>query len=143
MVVSTARRIAYDPTMLLLPAPWPSLLLHADLVLLEPPWCYGPSPSPRIDVARLSTLARRGGVVLTDIPDAWDSLEEALAVPGVVGAVAVACDGIDLWVGRAFELALEVPLRRTTETTAARYELRDPGEAQAVLEALGRAARGE
>lgn len=114
---------------------WRALVRRHALVLLDPPWCYGPWPAPRIDIAVLTTQARRGGIVLTDIPDAWDSLEEALAVPGVVGAIAVACDGIDLWVGPAYERDVGV-LRRTTETTLAWYELRDPEDAEAVLRAL-------
>jgi hypothetical protein len=126
-----------------IPAPWTDLVLRCALILLDPPWCYGPSPSPRIDVAVLSLQAARGGIVLTDIPDDWDSLEEALAVPGVVGAIAVACDGIDLWVAPEYELPLDVPLRRTTETTAARFELRTLDEAEQVLTALAAQTGGQ
>ena len=127
---------SYDGAVLPVPTEWTALLRHHALTLLEPPWVWGASASPRVDLAILRARAVGGGVVLTDIPDDWDNLERALAVPGVVGAIAVACEGIDLWVGRAFELRLDVPLRRTTETSAARYELRDAGEAEVVLLAL-------
>lgn len=115
---------------------WTALVRRHALVLLDPPWCYGASASPRIDLVLLRWKAIGGGVVLTDIPDDWDCLEEALAVPGVVGAIAVACDGIDLWVGPEHEVDVGVPLRRTTETTLARFELRDAVEAEAVLRAI-------
>ncbi len=119
-----------------MPSEYRAMVERHALVLMEPPWCWGASASARVDVARLRLAAQRGGVVLTDIPDDWDSLEEALAVPGVVGAIAVACDGIDLWVGREYEVEVGIALRRTTETTAARFELRDPAEAEVVLRAL-------
>lgn len=115
---------------------WTALVRRHALVLLDPPWCHGASAAPRVDVALLRGQAARGGVVLSDIPDDWRSLEEALALPGVVGAIAVACDGIDLWVGPDFEVDVGVPLRRTTETPLARFELRDPAEAEVVLAAL-------
>ncbi len=117
---------------------WTEIVRRHALVLLDPPWCYAPSASPRVDVALLRVQAARGGIVLTDIPDDWDSLEEALAVPGVVGAIAVACDGIDLWVGPEQEVDVDVPLRRTTETVLARFELRELADAEVVLAALGR-----
>jgi hypothetical protein len=125
--------------------PHPLLRLGPALSLLDPPWCYGAHPGSEIDVPRLALELRRldakpRSVVLSDIPDDFASLQEALALPAVAGAVAVACDGLDLWVGRTVEEALagrvEARLSRDSETPLARFELRDPRQADEVLRLL-------
>lgn len=77
--------------------------VRAPIGLLEPPFCYGAWRGPRIDLPVLRVRARarledHDGVVLTDIPDDDASLADALAVPGVLGALAVACGWVDVWV---------------------------------------------
>lgn len=80
---------------------------RAPIGLLEPPFCYGAWRGPRIDLPVLRVRARarldgdHDGLVLTDIPDDDDSLAEALEVPGVLGALAVACGWVDVWVREA------------------------------------------
>lgn len=72
--------------------------------LLDPPFCYGAWRGPRVDVPVLATRVRwerEGGaaaVVLTDIPDDEESLMAALALDGVVGALALGCGSLDVWV---------------------------------------------
>ncbi len=112
------------------------------LQLIEPPWCFGPRPGRLIDVALLTFQLRstpRSGrwAVLGDIPDDFASLEAALALPEVAGAAAVACGGIDIWLGEAQERALSTwPLRREEGTTLVRVELRSPEQSDAFLRAL-------
>lgn len=75
--------------------------------LLDPPFCYGAWRGPRVDVPVLETRVRwerEGGaasVVLTDIPDDEDSLAAALTLDGVVGALALGCASLDVWVEEA------------------------------------------
>ncbi len=116
------------------------------LQLIEPPWCFGPRAGKLIDVPLLTFQLRSAGrpgrwAVLGDIPDDFESLEAALALPEVAGAAALACDGIDIWLGRSQEAALgSWPVRREEGTTLVRVELRDPEQADAFLRALPRGA---
>ena len=75
--------------------------------LLAPPFCYGAWRGPRVDLPVLRVRARsrlaegHDGLVLTDIPDDDASLAAALEIPGVLGALAVACGWVDVWVCEA------------------------------------------
>lgn len=115
------------------------------LRLVEPPWCSGPRPGRLIDVALLAFRLRRAGragrwAVLSDIPDDFASLEQALALPEVAGAAALACSGVDIWLGEDQEEALRAwTLRREGGTTLVRVELRSGEESEAFLRVLAAA----
>jgi hypothetical protein len=84
--------------------------------------------------------------LLSDIPDDLGSLAEGLALPGLLGALALGCGSLDLWLAPAVEAAVlrglaETPavapaVRRSGETPLARLELREPAEAQRLWELL-------
>lgn len=99
--------------------------------VLEPPFCYGPWRGPRIDLPILALRVRDAladgarGVVLADIPDDDDSLLAALAVDGVLGAIAIGCGHLDLWVVDPVASAVSetCTVRRSTGTDLAWAEL--------------------
>ena len=113
-LMHTARQIARQPA-------------HHAVRVLDPPFCYGAWSGPRVDlpVLRLSVrdvlAAGARGVVLSDIPDDDASLAEALDVPGVLGALAIGCGHLDLWVRDPVADALKdaCTVRRGTDTTLA------------------------
>jgi len=106
--------------------------------LVEPPFCYGAWRGPRIDLPvlelRVRDAGRSGaiGVVLSDIPDDDQSLLDALAVPGVLGALAVGCAHLDLWVldPIAAALAEAIPIRRSADSPLVRAEIHSPEQAR-------------
>ena len=80
------------------------------------------------------------GLVLADIPDDDGSLLAALELHGVLGALAVGCDHLDLWVldPVAVSMADACTVRRSTGTRLAWAEMAGPDQvrmAWAVLEA--------
>jgi hypothetical protein len=119
----------------------------APLLLVSSPMCWdarGQCIDPDLLRLRLRDLPPGGAAVLSDIPDVLPSLERALAIPGVVGALAVGCGSVDLWLAPAIErplLARLAPVgvgvvRRSSETSLACLVLSTPQEAQAAWLAI-------
>lgn len=131
------------------PIPWTP---PAPLRVLDPPLCFGPRAEPLLDVPllalklRLEAMPDRPCVLLSDIPDEWDSLERGLALSGMAGAFAVGCGSLDVWLAPAVEAAAVASgigvVRRTPETSLARIELRSPSEAADLWRLLSKIASG-
>ncbi len=109
--------------------------------LLDPPLCSGPWRGQRIDVPILAArvaAARRGGawaVVLTDIPDDDASLSDALARDHVLGALAVGCGTLDVWVDEDVAdgaVAQGLRVRRGGGSPIARVVVAEPAELRAL-----------
>lgn len=104
--------------------------------LVDPPFCYGAWRGPRIDLLMLGTTVRaaqsRGArcVVLSDIPDDDESLVAALSSEGVLGALAVGCGWLDVWVTEEVARGAEghLTVKRSSDSVLPRVVIRDPGE---------------
>jgi hypothetical protein len=122
-LVTAARRMANRPGAELIP-------------LLDPPFCYGPWRGPRIDLLMLRTLVRgsrsRGAraVVLSDIPDDDESLIAALSCDGVLGAIAVGCGWLDVWLREevARNATGHLMVKRNSSCVLPRVVIHDPME---------------
>jgi len=112
--------------------------------LLDPPFCYGAWRGPRIDLPVLTLRVRDAladgarGLVLADIPDDDESLLAALELPDVLGAIAVGCDHLDLWVldPLAASLADVCTVRRSTGTPLAWAEMANPDQVRCAWSVL-------
>ncbi|MCO4769118.1 MAG: hypothetical protein KDA24_03755 [Deltaproteobacteria bacterium] len=105
--------------------------------LLAPPFCYGAWRGPRVDLPILASRVRAKqaagawAVVLSDIPDDDESLMSALQTRGVLGALALGCGELDIWVedSTAGLAALQdLRVRRTTDSPLPRIVVRDVDE---------------
>lgn len=112
--------------------------------LLDPPFCYGAWRGPRIDLDVLALKLRDAladgarGVVLSDIPDDDDSLERALRQDGVLGALAVGCGHLDLWVIDPIAAALAdvCQVRRSADSSLACARIDDPMQVRSIWNVL-------